>query len=228
LTAARKDLLPSHSRRAIGLLIVVAFLAVAAASGPIHKVVADLTDRTALIITAHDTAGVLVFVAAAIVSATFAFFSSAMLIPVAIAAWGKGVTFALLWFGWLLGGLLAWVAGRYLGHPVARRLIGSRRLARYEHYVRDLGGFGPVLLFQLALPSEIPAYLLGTVRFPVGTYALVLMIAEVPFAVGAVYLADTFVQGNALALILLGCAGVAASWTAAHALHLRLWHHNQK
>jgi uncharacterized membrane protein YdjX (TVP38/TMEM64 family) len=223
--AEEKELLPSHSRRAIILLILVAILAVVAASGPIRNTIATLTDRAAVIIHHHDVAGAIVFVTAAIVSATFAFFSSAVLIPVAIAAWGKGVTFGLLWFGWLLGGLLAWLAGKYVGHPVARRLIGSKRLDRYEHYVRRLGGFGPVLLFQLALPSEIPAYLLGTVRFPLRTYALVLVIAEVPFALGAVYLADTFVRGNIPALILLGCGGVAASWAAAHALHVRLMNH---
>ena len=225
--AEEKELLPSHSRRAIILLILVTLLALVAASGPIRNTIADLTDRTATIIRSHDVAGVVVFVLAAMVSATFAFFSSAVLIPVAIAAWGKGVTFALLWSGWLLGGLMAWVAGKYLGHPVARRLIGAKRLDKYEHYAQRLGGFGPVLLFQLALPSEIPAYLLGTIRFPLRTYALVLLVAEVPFALGAVYLADTFVRGNVPGLILLGCAGIAASWAAAHQLHLRLTDHKQ-
>ena len=45
------------------------------------------------------------FVLLAAISAVLAFFSSALLLPVAVFTWGSKVTFVLLWLGWLLGGI---------------------------------------------------------------------------------------------------------------------------
>jgi hypothetical protein len=56
-------------------------------------------------IAGHPYLGAAVFVLLAAMSAILAFFSSALLLPPAVYAWGNAVTFGLLWLGWQLGGV---------------------------------------------------------------------------------------------------------------------------
>ena len=65
------------------------------------------------------TLGKLVFVLVSALSAMLAFFSSAVVVPVAVYAWGNATTLALLWGAWLLGGIGSYVVGRTLGRRVA-------------------------------------------------------------------------------------------------------------
>jgi hypothetical protein len=102
-------------------------------------------------------AGPAIFVALAAASAMLAFFSSAALVPAGVVAWGMPTTAALLSLGWLLGGLLSYGSARGLGRPLLAHLAPVEFLAKYERRVSRDTPFGVVLLFQLALPSEIRA-----------------------------------------------------------------------
>jgi uncharacterized membrane protein YdjX (TVP38/TMEM64 family) len=51
-----------------------------------------------------------------------------------------------------------------------------------------------VLLFQLALPSEIPGYVLGLVKYNFARYCLSLGLAELPYALLTVYLGASFLE----------------------------------
>jgi hypothetical protein len=42
-----------------------------------------------------------------------------------------------------------------------------------------------VLLFQVAMPSEVPGYMLGIARYQFLNYILILGMVELPFAIGA-------------------------------------------
>ena len=53
---------------------------------------------------------------------------------------------------------------------------------------------GRVLLFQLAVPSEIPGYLLGTLGYRFSRYLVVVSVGEVPYALGTVLLGESFVS----------------------------------
>ncbi len=72
--------------------------------------------------------------------------------------------------------------------------------------------FRHVLLFQLAVPSEIPGYVLGLAGCRLRTYAAAIALGELPFAIGAVYLGESFLQRNYLLLLAIGVASVALSW----------------
>ena len=210
-------------RRRIGALVVVlAGAAVLAASDPAHALLREGLERARAVIVAYPMLGKLVFVLASALSAMLAFFSSAIVVPVAVYAWGEATTLVLLWGAWLLGGAASYLVGRTLGRRVAAWAISPARVDYYAARIGARAAFPTVLLFQLALPSEIPGYVLGIVGCHPATYLAALAVAELPYAVGTVYLGESFVRGDYALLVGLGAAGIAAIATAFHQLHRRL------
>jgi len=163
--------------------------------------------------------GMVVFVALAAISAMIAFVSSAVLIPVAVYVWGPWMCFALLWAGWFLGGLAAYAIGRYLGRPIVHRLVRPAALERQERWARSRRSLIGIVLLQLAIPSDLAGYVFGLIRCPFLPFVGALALAEVPYALGAVYLGVSFVQRRIIPLLLLGLAGVLLSMVA-----LRMYH----
>lgn len=166
--------------------------------------------------------GVVLFIALAAVSAMLAFVSSAVVTPVAILVWGKAVSVLLLWTGWILGGAITYSIGRYLGRPVVKRLSRGPQLELYEQAAAGQHSFIFALLFQFALPSEVPGYLLGLARFPWRKYLLVLLIAELPYAIATIYLGDSFLRRRTMLMMALAAVVVGASAFAMKALHAKL------
>lgn len=87
--------------------------------------------------------------------------------------------------------------------------MGESRLTALHARVGQNARFLHVLLFQAALPSEVPGYVLGTAGYPFGRYVVALGLVELPYAVGTVYLGATFVQRQAGNFILVSCGAVA-------------------
>ena len=174
------------------------------------------------LIAGHPYLGAVVFVVLAAVSAILAFFSSALLLPAAVYAWGNTVTFGLLWLGWLLGGMCTYALGRGLRRPDGTAPRTPRQLDFYVQRVRGDVTFTLVLLLHLAMPSEIPGYLCGYLGVHRRTYFAALAVAELPFAVGAVMLGDGVVNRHIGWLVAFGMAGAAFSLCALWALHRRL------
>ena len=175
--------------------------------GPLHARLLEIIASAEGLIRAYPAWGMVVFVLLAAVSAMLAFVSSAALIPVAIYAWGATLCAVLLWVGWFIGGVLSYLVGRFLGRPIVARLVRPATMARYEAYAHRGAAFVPILLLQLAVPSDTAGYLFGMVRCPAGIYLLALAVAEVPYAVGAVYLGTSFLERRLAPLLLLGAAG---------------------
>ena len=159
------------------------------------------------------------FVALGALSAMLAFFSSAALVPLAVHVWGLAETMLLLWVGWTLGGAVAYAVGRFAGRPVVRRIAAAGTLERYEGWVSRRSAFGLVLLFQLALPSEIPGYVLGVVRYRFGRFLVALAIAEAPFVVATALVGAGLVERRLP--LLLGAGGLALALSAGALLLLR-------
>jgi uncharacterized membrane protein YdjX (TVP38/TMEM64 family) len=171
------------------------------------------------LIAAHPYVGAVVFVVLAALSAILAFFSSALLLPAAVFAWGNTVTLGLLWLGWLLGGMCTYALGRGLRRPHGRAPRTSRQLDFYLQRVRGELTFALVLLLQLAIPSEIPGYLCGYIGVRRRTYVSALAVAEFPYAVGAVMLGDGVVNRHIGWLVAFGLIGAAFSLFALWVLH---------
>lgn len=186
----------------VGILIVVAGLI--AASDTLH----DRTDAIIVwiesVISQAPALGMLLFVLLSMVSAMVAFFSSAVFAPVAIYAWGKAGTFMLLWLGWLLGGMLSFGIGRFLGRSVVSVIIDEKKIDGWQRELGTRARFIHVLMFQAAVPSEIPGYVLGMLRYRFPLYLSALAITELPYAIATVYLGEAFLEGNSTVFILLG------------------------
>jgi uncharacterized membrane protein YdjX (TVP38/TMEM64 family) len=159
----------------------------------------------------RPAAGMLTFVLLAALSAMLAFVSSAVLIPVAVHVWGPVTCALLLWAGWFLGGVAAYAAGRYLGRPFVERLVRPAAIARYERWARSGPSLVPILLLQLAVPSDVAGYVFGLIRCRFPVFLVALAVAEMPYALGAVYLGVSFLEGKVLSLMLLRIGGVLFS-----------------
>jgi uncharacterized membrane protein YdjX (TVP38/TMEM64 family) len=173
-------------------------------------------------ISSHPVSGLLLFVALSALSAVVAFFSSALLVPVAVYTWGTLPTMALLWLGWWLGGAVTYAFGYALRRPLIRFAGHGEHVDFYRRRVPADAGFAVVLLLQFALPSEIPGYLCGVMRVPFRTYALALAVAELPYALGTVLMGDSLLQQRMGLLLSLGVLGVSVSGYAVHRLRRRL------
>jgi len=212
---------PSRVRRAVFLAGALAVGLALVLSRPVHERIVALLAAADAVIRSHPVWGVVVFVVLAALSAMVAFFSSALLIPPAVYAWGTWWSFVLLWAGWFSGGVLAYGAGRMFGLGVVRHVVSPGTIARFDLSRRSGLSLAPMLLLQLALPSDVAGYVFGLLRCPLRPYLLALAIAEVPYAAGAVLLGRSFLERDVLPLIAVGLAAVALSWWAIRAVRRR-------
>lgn len=211
-----------HGRRALGLLAVGALLGLALSFDSLYALLQRLLVAAKPVILAHPLWGGALFVALSAASAMLAFFSSALLVPVAVYGWGRLATILLLWLGWLLGGVFAYGVGRYFGRPVARRLVPGRLAELYLERLPAQVDFPIALLIQLALPSEVPGYLFGVLRVRFAIYLAVLAPVEALYAIGTVLLGETILRREAGWLVALAAVGAGLSLLAVYLLHRRL------
>ena len=185
---------------------------------PLGRLLA-LTER---LLAASPITGAALFIVFAALSGMIAFFSSTVIVPVAVHAWGPLRCAALLWLGWTLGAACTYTIGRHLGRPVVARLVPQAVLARYEQKASRELPFGLVMLFQLAMPSEVTGYLFGLVRYSFLRYMAVVALIELPYAAGTVMLGESFVRRQVLPFVIVGALGVLLSAWAYSRLHRKL------
>ena len=214
--------LPSAGRRVLVIVLLIAGLALLASSADLHAWLMSVLPTAEAIIRRRPILGGSIFVLFAAASAILAFVSSAVIVPVGIHTWGAAVSVVLLWIGWILGGVCAYAIGWHLGRPVVKALTSEATLVRYEHRISHRAPFRLVLLFQIALPSEVPGYLLGLVRYDFWKYLAALALAELPYAVATVYLGTGFIERRTSLLVGVGSAVAAFSGWALYTLHRRI------
>lgn len=198
------------------MLVIATVLLVAR---PAHAWLLSLFTAAEGVIRERQAWGMVVFVLLAAVSAMVAFVTSSMLIPAAVYVWGPGLCLVLLWAGWFLGGLAAYAIGRYLGRPIVQRLVRPAALARQERWARSRRSLVGLVLLQLAVPTDLAGYVFGLIRCPFLPFVAALAVAEVPYALGAVYLGVSFLERRLVPLLVLGAAGALLSVLALRAYH---------
>jgi uncharacterized membrane protein YdjX (TVP38/TMEM64 family) len=203
-------------RRAAVLAASCIVLAAVASSSTAHGLLLRVLDATHSIIQQHAVLGAITFVALAAVSAMLAFLSAAVVVPAAVYAWGAPASIGLLWLGWILGGIATYAIGRYLGRRAVHWLTAERGLRRLEQHLSADTPLWLITLVQLALPSEIPGYVLGLVRYPLARYLIALAVAELPYTVATVYLGSSFVEGRSGLILAIGVVLVLGSVCALH------------
>jgi len=203
----------------LGLCVVIAVLV---SSGVLHTPLIRILGRAEAVIGQYPTLGALTFLVFSAVSAMFAFLSTAVMVPVAVFTWGSTVTCALLWAGWIGGGIASYGLSRWLGRRLLDRLGARRLLHRLECWVRPDAPFGVVLILQMALPSELPGYMLGLVRYPLRKYCCALALAELPYAVATVFVGQGLIERRGGLILGVGLVVGVLSLVAVHVLRSRL------
>lgn len=210
-------------RRAVILAFLCIVLAALAASETLHAALIQVLEICEDTIAHAPALGAVLFVAFAAVSAMLAFVSTAVVVPVAVVAWGVPLSILLLWLGWTLGGVCSYAIGRYLGRPAVRWLVAEATLHRLESRIQRSASFGLVLLLQLGLPSEIPGYVLGLARYRFPRYLLAFALAEIPYTVATVYVGAGFVERRSGLVLAVGMTIVAFSVAAFYVLRKKLY-----
>jgi uncharacterized membrane protein YdjX (TVP38/TMEM64 family) len=98
---------------------------------------------------------------------------------------------------WLASALLAyWLAERF-GRPLARRLVGDRRLSKAEELMAR-GGAATLLTLRLIplIPYNAVCYAAGITRVPLGRYAWTTVVGITPLTVLVSYLGSRLQSPN--------------------------------
>ena len=153
--------------------------------------------------------GALVFFFASASSVLFFFLSSVLLVPSAILAWGKWLTFLLLSAGWLCGWMAAYAIGRFFHNRAFVEKKMNDPHIKNSIFLSGKLPFSFVLLVISSLPAEIAGYALGAVRYPFRSFFLALVLLEIPFAFLLVFIGESFFLENiglvvGLMVLLLG------------------------
>ncbi len=170
-------------------------------------------------ITAKPVLSIFIFLLLTVFSMMFLFFTSVLLVPVAVSVWGSLTTTVLLLAGWLLGAIFSYVIGRYAGYPILKYFISSRKLDYYRNLFSENSSFLLVFLLRFVLPSEIPGYALGLLRFNFQKYLLITMLAEIPYAFVTVYAIEAILNKDPIVL-----GSIVVTWLLAVILLIRMLH----
>jgi uncharacterized membrane protein YdjX (TVP38/TMEM64 family) len=111
---------------------------------------------------------------------------------------------------------------RWLGRSLLDRFGARRLLHRLEYWIRPDAPFGVVLILQLALPSELPGYLLGLVRYPLRKYCCALALAELPYALATVYVGQGLIERRGGLILGVGAVVGLLSLVAVYVLQSRM------
>lgn len=137
---------------------------------------------------------VLVFILLGILSTMISSFSSIPLVPIAIIVWGNALTAVYLCTGWLIGDVLSYYVGFYAGHPIARWLLPYEKISFYLKKIPPDAEFKFILLFILSMPSEIPGYTIGALRYRFSKYFVATTLNEIFYSAFVAYAIQALVE----------------------------------
>lgn len=144
--------------------------------------------------------GAVIFFFASACSVLFLFLSSVLLVPSAVLAWGKWLTFLILLLGWLCGWMATYAIGRFFRDRTFVEKKLSEQHIKKSFLSRELP-FSFVLIVISSLPAEIVGYALGAARYPFRSFFLALALVEIPFAYLIVFIGESFFRENVGLLI---------------------------
>jgi uncharacterized membrane protein YdjX (TVP38/TMEM64 family) len=136
----------------------------------------------------YGAGGALVLVALILVHAV-------VLFPAEIANATAGLVFGfwvalpIVLVAWTLSGLIAYALGAALGHPIAVKLAGARRVELAERVI-ERGGVTALLLSRLIpfVPFSLVGYIAGALEIPLWRYTWTTFVGVLPITAAATYL----------------------------------------
>ncbi len=208
-------------------LVLIAVIALYWSSSYLQEIFIEFAGAIKEYESGHVLQTEIAFVILGAISAMLSPFSSAPLIPFAVAIWGKTLTTALLFIGWMIGGALTYLLGDKIGYHVLKNYVTiDEAITSYRRHLNPSTEFTIVLLFRLSMPAEIPGYVLGTIRYNFWKYLLATGIAELPFAVLTVYAGGAVLDKNPYLLAGMTVAIITILSGAFYLFHKKLNHNN--
>lgn len=163
----------------------------------------------------NPVAGALVFFLLSMLSATLNFTSSAMLVPPANLAWGRTVTFFLLWGGYVAGAVIAYGIGR-LANPLVVKLGYEKKLLEYKEFANTRMRFWVVIMICIAAQSELSGYLFGGLHYRFFKYMAAMTLVEGLYAWLFVVAGQSLLQASPFMMLLAIAGFVAVAVTAGY------------
>jgi uncharacterized membrane protein YdjX (TVP38/TMEM64 family) len=213
---------PLHHRRIVLLVALIAIVIAVASSDAVHQAFVDVLAAAERLMSSYPRAGMAVFIALSALSAMLSFFSSSALVPFGVFVWGPTSTMLMLWSGGVLGGIAGYWMARTLGRGIVQRIVPEGPFQRYEEFFRTRASWHTVLLFRIALQSELPSYVLGVLRYPFMRYLPMILLGEIPFVLFAVYLGESMIERNAWVFAIALLTGVTLTLIAFRALQRQM------
>lgn len=210
-----------NKKQLLGIATMAFILLLFASSALFQDTFFRLVGRLDLYASAHPLLGALAFVLLAGASVLLSPFSSIPLVPAAVIIWGAEQTFILLLVGWLLGGIVSYGIGYYVGYPAVRRFVSKQHMNEWIEALSERVDIWIAFLFRLSTPSET-GYVFGTLKYDLCKYIAITFLAELPFAYLAVYASEAFINDGWIAFVVLGCIWILSISLAVRALNKRI------
>lgn len=140
--------------------------------------------------------GIFIFISISAAAAILSPLSSIPLTPSAIIVWGNELTLFFLLLGWMIGGVIGYTIGYFVEERIIGKYYSFQKVEYYKSKLSSQAQFWIVLVFRLAVPSEIAGYTLGVLKYHFGKYLIATFISEVPFALLAVYSSTALMGGR--------------------------------
>jgi uncharacterized membrane protein YdjX (TVP38/TMEM64 family) len=152
-------------------------------------------------IVGNHLAGAVIFILIETAAVMLSPLSSVPFLIIVIDIWGK--LFALLYsmIGGMLGASLSYLIGKYALVPAMKLFVPQKRIEEFQKIIEKHSSFLLIVLFRLAMPVEIPGYVLGLTKYSFWKYLAATAIAFLPFYILSIYAGEAFIQKN---IIILG------------------------
>ena len=207
----------------IGLLLLAfAFANLLVFSFTFQGAYADFIEALQSRLRGGGPAAPLIYIGLAALAVMLSPFSVVPFSIIAISLWGKALTLLYVMIGSLLGASIAFAIGAQAIHRLLTFLVPAELIRRYTEIINEKSSFLLVTLFFLAMPAEVPAYVLGAGRYSYWKFILAATIAYLPFELLAIYAGDAFLHRDVVVLGTLMALFSTLFCIALFSLHRRI------
>lgn len=165
-----------------------------------------------------ERTAMMVFVLLSALTALISPLTNIPLVPFAVALWGSELTVVLILLGWLLGDIVAYIIGRYLGYATISYIFSREHIDGWSGVVKKHTNFTRALFARFVFPAEL-GYAFGIIKYNFSHYLAITFLAELPFALVSAYASEAVLAGDMIKFLWLTGVLFAIIFLAFRSLH---------
>jgi uncharacterized membrane protein YdjX (TVP38/TMEM64 family) len=158
----------------------------------------------------HKILGAFIFILISALAVMFSPLSSVPFVPAAVLIWGKIAALSFLMIGGMIGSAGTYFLGYYALYPLLKIITSVEIIEFYKKRIANHLSFWMIVLFRLAMPVEIPGYVIGIIKYEFWLYMIATFIVFLPFEALIVYASEAFLKKE-LWVIAISLAAIIAS-----------------